>query len=206
MAATTLLRRLKALPSQRGDDSTLIQTPTHMVQRLLQRQRPESRKSVNPADTTATLEIMLRVLPSPRLLLAVTRPGLARALTPVVGELEFELVEASGAAEALSLATANRCPIAVTDSLTLVTALRAECDKRYAHLVFLATDAKRASAALRAGADDIVDVTAGMEQMRIRMQCARRLAVLEAGLRTALSQNRKLSTVDELTGVAGEPP
>ena len=46
---------------------------------------------------------MLRVLPSPRLPPAVSRPERARALQPVLHDVQFELVEIAADNEALSL-------------------------------------------------------------------------------------------------------
>jgi two-component system cell cycle response regulator len=56
--------------------------------------------------------------------------------------------------------------------------------------------------ALQAGADDCISRRAQEEELHARVGLARRIAELVTVLRTTLQENRKLSTLDELTGLA----
>ena len=201
MPSTAPDRRLPFARRERSD-TTLVESPTHIVQRLLRREGSERPKATNNADTADTIAVMLRVLPPPHLLLSITDADLRKRLRSTLQHVDFHLQEAISPVDAEQIFTATRCPLVLTDSLQLLKRLRELTAARFAHLIYAVRGRADWEAARRAGADDLIDSESSTEAQLARLKCARRLADLEGGLRVALQQNHRLSTTDELTGVA----
>jgi two-component system cell cycle response regulator len=147
---------------------------------------------------------MLRVLPPPRAIVAISDAGIladfARRIPPDMLEVET----ATNEAEALvSLVTEFR-PVIVTDSLELIRKVRVQQSARTPYVVYVPPldDWREREAGLTAGADDCVGRRVSDREIHARLGAARRIAELEAVLRIALVENRKLSTTDDLTRVA----
>ncbi len=176
---------------------------TTVIQRILERRGAPIEGAHSP-DTTATIAVMLRTLPPPRLVLAVEGGGLRRQLADqLAGEL-VEVVETGDDAEAARLIDEEGCHILVTDSLEITRRVRSIRRERNPVVLFVLEidDDHERARALGAGADDCLPRRAQLEEVHARVALARRIAELETVLRTALVENRKLSTIDELTGVA----
>jgi two-component system, cell cycle response regulator len=174
---------------------------TTMVKRVLERRA--SRRAATEEGTTATMAVMVRVAPTPDAWLAFDTPGRAAELSRHImpGVLEYEVVSGADAR--------RRCaeePKAVifTDDLELVRELRAHDHTRTPFIVYLAeldnTDDR--SLGLEVGADDCIGRHANELEFHARIANARRVAELEAVLRITLDENRKLSSIDDLTRVA----
>lgn len=174
---------------------------TTVIERLLERRIHEA---VTDQDTTATVAVMLRVLPPPRALLAVAAPDFRNAFEQRISEHMLELTTVCEDQEALQELQRDFRPIVVTDSLELLRKLRACNLTRQPHILYVAELDEPADreAGLTAGADDCVGRRAGEFELRARIGAARRIAELEEVLRITLVENRKLSTTDDLTRVA----
>lgn len=155
-------------------------------------------------DTTATIGVMVRVLQPPRLLLSVesdtVRSRLAKSLESALLEVEVAL----DFSKALQSLNEEACHLLLTDSLELTRSTRKLRAERNPVVLFVLELDERAArqAALDAGADDCISWRADEEELHARVSLARRIAELETCLRTALVENRKLSAIDELTGLA----
>src|SRR5580700_8337936 len=109
---------------------------TTVIQRVLERraERPVS----NEEGTTATVAVMLRVLPPPKALLALQdlplRQHMEQRITP--DALDVECV--ADDEEALRRFAAQFRPVVLTDSLELIRKLRARQTSRAAFIVFVA--------------------------------------------------------------------
>jgi two-component system, cell cycle response regulator len=175
---------------------------TTVIQRVLER-RARQPPAIQ-VDTTATIAIMLRVLPSPRALVAigdsVLREQMERRIAPEM--LDFEA--AANDSQALSLFAAAFRPVVLTDSLELIRKLRAQQSERAPFIVYVAEldEGREREAGLIAGADECIGRRSPDRELHARIAAARRIAELEAVLRIALIENRKLSTTDDLTRVA----
>ena len=94
---------------------------TTVIQRILERRA--ARATVD--ETTATIAVMLRVVPPPRALLvcqdAVVRQQLERRITADM----FDYESLADEHEALRRFDSEFCPVVVTDSLEMVRQLRA---------------------------------------------------------------------------------
>lgn len=175
---------------------------TTVIQRILER-----RASTPPTiqeDTSATIAIMLRVLPPPRALLVIAdlhvQERIERELAADV--LDVECVETERIA--LTRVQEEVFPVVITDSLELVRQIRSKPLQRAPFILYIAEldDGPEREGGLNAGADDSVGRRVSSKELEARIAIARRVAELEAVLRIALVENRKLSTTDDLTRVA----
>jgi CheY-like chemotaxis protein len=129
---------------------------TTVIQRILDRraQRPPAADE----GTTATVAVMLRVLPPPKALLAfadnLLKERIERRIPPDV----FELEEAAPEAEALERLAGDYRPVLFTDSLELIRALRAKASRRAPFTIYVAAvdEGPEREAGLTAGADECV--------------------------------------------------
>jgi two-component system cell cycle response regulator len=174
---------------------------TTVIQRILER------RAERPADahegTTATVAVMLRVLPAPKALLAVHDPALRAQLSRRIAPDVFEIESVGSDEEALrQLATEHR-PVVLTDSLELIRQVRARKSVRMPFVLFVAEldEGPERESGLAAGADECVGRRAPERELDARIAAARRIAELEAVLRITLEENRKLSATDDLTRV-----
>ena len=173
---------------------------TTVIQRILDRraQRPPADE-----DTTATIAVMLRVVPPPKALLVCQEPQLRQQLMHRVTPDMLDLESVDDVQEAKRRCAAMHV-IVVTDSLDVVRALRAHPAARSPFILYIAEldDAAGREAGLSAGADECVGRRASERELDARLGAARRMAELEAVLRVTLAENRKLSATDDLTRVA----
>lgn len=175
---------------------------TTVIQHVLER-RAQQPPAIQD-DTSSTIAVMLRCLPPPRALLAVCDHALETQIqtriTPDM--LDFEV--ADGDAAAVELFTTEFRPVVLTDSLELIRTLRSQQGERVPFIVYLAEldEGPERETGLLAGADECIGRRAPESELRARVGAARRIAELEAVLRIALIENRKLSTTDDLTRVA----
>ena len=175
---------------------------TTVIKRVLERraQKPPAIQD----DTTATIAVMLRVLPPPRGLLAVADLSLQEKLERNISAEVLDVETVSDDNEALERFEADFCPVIITDSLELIRRVRARKPQHTPFIVYISEldEADERQAGLIAGADECVGRRSSDAELSARIACARRIAELEAVLRIALVENRKLSTTDDLTRVA----
>ena len=175
---------------------------TTVIQRILERRA--ERPPANTEETTASIAVMLRVVPPPRALVVLLDPAarqhVERRITADM--LDFESVTDEHAA-LRSFATEFR-PVVITDSIDLVRRLKARQGERTPFVVFISglDESAAREAGLAAGADDCVSRRASVRELDARLGSARRIAELETVLRITLAENRKLSATDDLTRVA----
>ena len=175
---------------------------TTVIQRILERraERPPS----NTEETTASIAVMLRVVPPPKALLAITEPALRQHIERrILGDM-LDFISVADENEALRRFVAEFRPVVITDSLDMVRRLRGRRGERAPVILYIAEldDSVEREAGLVAGADDCVGRRASEREMDARIAAARRVAELEAVLRITLAENRKLSATDDLTRVA----
>jgi two-component system cell cycle response regulator len=159
----------------------------------------------NLLDTTATLAVMVRLLPPPRLLLALGEVSLRDAFSHRLSSAMLKVEAVGDDDTAISLLELDPCHILVTDSLELVRRVRAHPNERNLVVMVLVgaggEEAQRVQA-IEAGADDCIARDVHDEELHGRIGLARRIAELETVLRQTLSENRRLIALDELTGVS----
>ncbi len=175
---------------------------TTVIQRILER------RAERPAEahegTTATVAVMLRVLPAPKALLVCHDPALRAQLMRRIAPDVFEIESLASDEEALRQFSAEYRPVVITDSLELIRQLRARKVARNPFVLYVAEldEGPERESGLQAGADECVGRRAPEREIDARIAAARRIAELEAVLRITLEENRKLSATDDLTRVA----
>src|SRR5690242_12448891 len=96
---------------------------TTVIQRILEKRAhkpPEIQE-----DTSATIAVMLRVLPPPRALLAFEDGVLRDQLESAIAESLLDVTTVDSELEAVRLFGSEFCPLIVTDSLELIRKIRA---------------------------------------------------------------------------------
>jgi two-component system cell cycle response regulator len=175
---------------------------TTVIRRVLER-RAQQPPTIQD-DTSSTIAVMLRCLPPPRALLAIGDTALCSHIRSRVAPdmLDFEV--AADDAEAIDLFRREFRPVVLTDSLETVRSLRAQQSDRAPFILYISEldEGSEREAGIIAGADDCIGRRSPENELRARVGAARRIAELEAVLRIALIENRKLSTTDDLTRVA----
>ena len=175
---------------------------TTVIQRVLERRA--AKPATIEEGTTATVAVMVRVLPPPKALLvfqnAPLREHMERRITPDVLDCEALADDQ----EALRRFGAEFRAVVLTDSLELIRKLRSRTAARTPFIVFVAEvdDAQEREAGILAGADECVGRRVSDSELDARIRAARRITELESVLRIALEENRKLSATDELTRAA----
>jgi two-component system cell cycle response regulator len=175
---------------------------TTVIQRILER-RAEKPPQIQE-DTSATIAVMLRVLPPPRALVVFENEVILGQLEDLITADMLELEPMSDEFEAVRAFREEFRPVVITDSLELIRKVRAGQANRAPYILYVAEidEGAEREAGLIAGADDCIGRRSPERELHARIGAARRIAELEAVLRVALVENRKLSTTDDLTRVA----
>ncbi len=174
---------------------------TTVIRRVLERR---AEKPPTEEGTTATVAVMVRVLPPPKALLvfsdAMVREHIERHVTADMLDAEF----LSDENEALQRLSAEFAPVVLTDSLEFIRKLRSRATARAPFVVYVSEldEAGDREIGLGAGADECVGRRATDRELVARIASARRIAELESALRVTLEENRQLSATDELTRTA----
>jgi two-component system cell cycle response regulator len=175
---------------------------TTVIQRVLERRA--DKRTTTEEGTTATVAVMVRVLPPPKALLVFADARLTHEMEQAIapGVLEFESV--ADEFEALRRFESQFRPIILTDSPEFIRKLKARREARTPFVIYVSEldETAEREAGLAAGADECVGRRAGTSELAARIGTARRVAELESVLRITLEENRKLSAIDELTRVA----
>ena len=175
---------------------------TTVIQRVLERrgQKP----AAGDEGTTATVAVMVRVLPPPKALLAFQDAPLRAFMERRVRPDMLDCQSAADEAEALRCFEAEFRPVVLTDNTELVRRIRARPGQRAPYILYVAEldESAERAAGLTAGADDCVGRRVSDHEFEARVGAAKRIAELETVLRITLAENRKLSATDDLTKVA----
>jgi two-component system cell cycle response regulator len=175
---------------------------TTVIQRILEKraQKPPEIQE----DTSATIAVMLRVLPPPRAMLVFEDAVLLDHIESMIAADILDAEAVADELEAVRLFGAEFYPVIITDNQELIRKIRARQTNRAPYILYVAEldEAHERESGLIAGADDCIGRRAPERELLARIGAARRIAELEAVLRVALVENRKLSTTDDLTRVA----
>jgi two-component system cell cycle response regulator len=175
---------------------------TTVIQRVLERRA--EKPPTDEEGTTATVAVMVRVLPPPKALLLFENATLRMHTERRIGPELLDVESFTDEFEALRRFGAEFRPVVLTDNPEFLRKLRSQQAARAPYMLYLsdANDPLDREAGIRAGADDCVERRVTDEEFNARLRSARRVAELEAALRITLTENRKLSATDELTRVA----
>lgn len=172
-----------------------------MIRRVLERR---AEKAPTEEGTTATVAVMLRVLPPPKALLVFSDELLLEQIERYVTPDVLDAEALNDEQEALRRLNSEFRPVVLTDNLEFIRRLRARPPSRAPFVVYISEldEARERDAGLGAGADECIGRRAAGRELVARVGSARRIAELESVLRITLEENRQLSTTDELTRTA----
>ncbi|MGP8033057.1 MAG: GGDEF domain-containing protein [Steroidobacteraceae bacterium] len=175
---------------------------TTVIQRVLERRA--QKPSTTEEGTTATVAVMVRVLPPPKALLVFEHGPMRAYMEQRVRPDQLDCESAADQAEALRRFEAEFRPVVLTDNPEVIRMLRARKAQRAPYILYVAEldESVEREAGLTAGADDCIGRRASEREFEARVGAAKRIAELEAVLRITLAENRKLSATDDLTRVA----
>jgi len=175
---------------------------TTVIQRILER-RAEKPPEIQE-DTSATIAVMLRVVPPPRALLMIENEAILNQIEDLVTSDVLDLGVSRDEFEAVRALEDEFRPVIITDNLELIRKVRALQANRAPYILYVSEidEGHEREVGLIAGADDCIGRRTPERELHARIAAARRIAELESVLRVALVENRKLSTTDDLTRVA----
>jgi two-component system cell cycle response regulator len=150
----------------------------------------------------ATVAVMLRVQPPPSALLMVAT-GRRERLRVALQAAGFDVTEALTVDQAAAATASRHHAVAITDRLEWLDAVRTGGTVRLLQIIHITASLDgEVETALCAGADECLADAASDTLLQARFSSARRMAELESALRATFIVGRRLSTTDELTGVA----
>ncbi|HVS78451.1 MAG TPA: GGDEF domain-containing response regulator [Steroidobacteraceae bacterium] len=167
---------------------------------LLERQAILDR-ALRDEDHSTLSSILRRHPPVPVALLSLTSVEVRERFVKWLRNANIEIECAASATDALVALEQRTHALLFTDRLELAQAVRQLHAGSATHVVFVDVDGKvGAREALRRGANDCMPPEAsGGEEFWAHLTTARRIASLSSALQLALTDNRILSTIDELT-------
>ena len=152
-------------------------------------------------DHSTLSSILRRHPPVPVALLSLASEEVRERFVKWLGNANIEIECAVSATDALVTLEKRRHALLFTDRLELAHAVRQLHAGSATHVVFVDVDGTvGVREALRRGANDCMPAEAGGgEEFWAHLTTARRIASLSSALQLALTDNRILSTIDELT-------
>ncbi len=191
----------ETLPAPLLERTVESESPTSRVRGLIDSLEPRPDGVAVEADVSGTVAVMVRLQASPRALVCVADPAQQIRLAELFKHALFEADMIVAAEEAYTTMQAQFRKFAVTDSVPLIARLRTIAFRDYLHILFVGSTSSE-DAAFKAGADDCISLQSSDVALAARLRAVRRICDLEVALHDALVQNQKLSTTDELTGLA----
>lgn len=177
------------------DEGSLVE---RSAQYLLQRQEELEQAEEGPGSSGLS-GLLRRSPPSPAALLMIDSREVRERYLKVLGMADVETEVAVDGHDALLRLTDTIHALLFTDRVELITQVRQLEAGSATHVVFIGTDTR--SQALRAGANDVMSGEARGEQFWAQLTVARRIVSFADSLRTAVTDNQLLSTIDDLTRV-----
>lgn len=138
--------------------------------------------------------------PIPAALVMIESRATHERFVKLLRNANIDLEEADSSADALAKLEERVHALMFTDRLELIRAARQGHVGAATHIVYINNGGQASSSeALRGGANDCMPDAPGGEEFWAHLTTARRIAGLAASLQLALTDNRILSTIDELT-------
>jgi diguanylate cyclase (GGDEF)-like protein len=178
-----------------SDEGSIVERSAHY---LLQRQEELEQAEEGPSSSGLS-GLLRRSPPSPAALLMIDSNEVRERYLKVLGMADVETEIAADGPDALLRLTDRIHALLFTDRVDLITQVRQLEAGSATHVVFIGTDTR--SQALRAGANDVMSGEARGEQFWAQLSVARRIVSFADSLRTAVTDNQLLSTIDEMTRV-----
>jgi diguanylate cyclase (GGDEF)-like protein len=168
---------------------------------LLQRQAALER-SLRQPDGPGLSNLLSRTPPAPAALDLIESATTQDRYLKLLHTADIETDVASDLNNALQQLATRLHALLFTDRLDLIRAARQLNSGSAVHMIFIhASNEGAAAQGLRAGANDVMPEEGRGEQFWAHLAIARRIVSFAASLQSAITDNRLLSTLDELTRV-----
>jgi len=178
-----------------GPDADASSTATYLIERQAILDRALSHE-----DQSALSNVLRRHPPLPVALLVLASDEVRERFVKWLLNANIEVEPVTSTEEALANLEARTHALLFTDRLDLVQQVRQLHTGSATHVVYVDVGGTVGTReALRRGANDCMPAEAGGEEFWAHLTTARRIASLSAALQLALTDNRILSTIDELT-------
>jgi diguanylate cyclase (GGDEF)-like protein len=197
----TALRRRGSVSRVREQRRLESATAPSGIAKYLVERREVLDRTLQQQDRSPMSTIMRRTPPSPAALVMISNASVRERFAKLLRNANIEIDEADSSSTALARLERDVHAVLFTDQLDLVRTSRQLHAGAATHVVFVTcTDDGVNREALRAGANECMSDEPRGEEFWARLTTARRIVSLAASLQLALSDNRILSTIDELTG------
>jgi diguanylate cyclase (GGDEF)-like protein len=157
-------------------------------------------RTLRQQDRSAMSSIMRRTPPSPMALVMLDSAAALDRYTKLLRNANIEIEIADTGADAIGRLERETHAVLFTDRIDLIRNARQLHAGAATHVVFVGRDDAAIREALGAGANDSMPDEPRGPEFWAHLTTARRIVSLAASLQLALTDNRILSTVDELTG------
>lgn len=154
-------------------------------------------------DTSAMSSILRRMPPAAAALVLIATESTRTRYTKLLDNANIEVEQAADVPHALQRLEHRVHAVLFTDRLDLIVQARGLYSGSATHIVFVSHDGEgRVLEALKAGANECVPSEARGELFWAHLMTVRRIVGLASALQLALTDNKILSTIDELTRCA----
>ena len=187
--------------SDQAQESSLRATAGDSAEYLLQRQATLER-ALKHQDTSKLSNLLSRSPPTPAALVLIGSPMTRERYVKLLRTTDIEVELAGNTKDAVRKLAERTHALLFTDRLDLIREARQLNAGSAIHMVFVhGADEGAVSEGLRVGANDVMPEEARGEQFWAHLATARRIVSFAASLQSAITDNRLLSTIDELTRV-----
>jgi two-component system cell cycle response regulator len=191
----------KADARRASDRATARADAGDSAEYLLQRQAVLER-ALRPHDSSSLSSLLSRTPPTPAALVAIEAATTRERFIKLLGTTDIDVELAEDPNDALRKLAERTHAVLFTDRAELIRATRQLNCGSAIHVIFVHGGEERtATEGLRAGANDVMPEAGRGEQFWVHLTNARRIVSFAASLQTAITDNRLLSTIDELTRV-----
>jgi two-component system, cell cycle response regulator len=191
----TALRRLSDRPQATGGAIDPADTAAYLLER-----RSILDRTLQHQDRFSLSSVLSRSPPAPVALVMIRSDSARERYLKILHNARIETEVSPHSTDATVRLAERTHALLFTDQLDLIRAARQLNSGSATHVVLVGPESTAMTVqALRAGADDFMPEEARGEQFWARLTIARRIVSFAASLQSALSDNRILSTIDELT-------
>jgi two-component system, cell cycle response regulator len=166
---------------------------------LLQRQATLERSLKQ--DSSKLSSLLSRNPPTPAALVLIDSPQTQERYIKLLRTADIDVEVAEDANDALHRLSEHTHALFFTDRLHLIRDARQLNAGSAIHIVLVSAAGEDATEGLRAGANDVMPEEGRGEQFWAHLTTARRIVSFATSLQSAITDNRLLSTIDELTRV-----
>lgn len=189
--ASTTLRRT----SDQSESTQLSDTAAYLLER-----RSTLDRALRHDDRSSLASVLSRNPPAPLALVMIRSAAVRERYVKILHNARIDTEVSPDNTDATVKLAERIHALLFTDDVNLIRMVRQLNAGSATHIVLVAPDgADITKEALRAGADDLMPENARGDHFWARLTIARRIVSFAASLQSALTDNRILSTIDELT-------